>query len=135
MTSFCTVLISCSRRGTMKKVVLALSALALGMLLAPASSADSFRCGNKLVTTGDRTMDVVAKCGPPDWKDEHFEQRLERVYNDPYRKDQDYREPVAAVVDVRVEEWFYNCGPHRFIRILRFENSTLVEIETGGYGY
>lgn len=119
----------------MKESLLAVCALVLLMVLPQASSADSFRCGGKLVSTGDKMIDVISKCGPPDWKDEHFEKRLERVYNDPYRKDQDYREPVAAVVEVRVEEWFYNSGPHRFIRILRFENGTLVSIETGGYGY
>jgi hypothetical protein len=119
----------------MKNAALLLSALALCIMLGEECKAESFRCGNKLVSTGDRTMDVIATCGPPDWKDEHFERRLERIYNDPYRKDPDYREPIAAVVEVRVEEWFYNSGPHRFIRILRFENSVLVNIETGGYGY
>lgn len=119
----------------MKQTVLVLGALVLLMAFPQTGSADSFRCGGKLINTGDRTIDVISKCGPPDWKDEHIEKRLERVYNDPYHRDQDYREPVAAVVEVRVEEWYYNSGPHRFIRILRFENGTLVSIETGGYGY
>lgn len=32
------------------------------------------------------------------------------------------------------EEWFYDCGPRRFIYTLRFVDSKLVQIIKGGYG-
>jgi hypothetical protein len=38
-------------------------------------------------------------------------------------------------VHVTIEEWIYNFGPTQFMRILRFENNKLIEIETGDYGY
>lgn len=34
-----------------------------------------------------------------------------------------------------IEEWTYNFGPRRFIRVLVFENDQLVSIDTGGYGF
>jgi hypothetical protein len=35
---------------------------------------------------------------------------------------------------VTFEEWVYNFGPSKFIRILRFRNGLLSEVKTGGYG-
>ena len=31
----------------------------------PASYADSMRCGNKLISTGDKKAEVLIKCGEP----------------------------------------------------------------------
>ncbi len=36
---------------------------------------------------------------------------------------------------VTIEEWTYNLGPNRFLRILTFRNGVLANIKTGGYGY
>ena len=30
------------------------------------ANGDSFRCGNRVVSTGDSKMEVLIKCGPPD---------------------------------------------------------------------
>jgi hypothetical protein len=37
-------------------------------------------------------------------------------------------------VSVKVEEWTYNSGPDRFLRIFSFRNGTITDIRTGGYG-
>lgn len=95
----------------------------------------SCRCGRRLVSIGDLKVEVIAKCGPPTWTEERKEERIERIYNNSYYKDGELREPLAAKVEVDIEEWLYNFGPNRLIRILKFENGRLVEIETGGYGY
>jgi uncharacterized protein YvpB len=41
----------------------------------------------------------------------------------------------GSLVEVRVEIWTYNFGPHKLMRRLRFDDGELVEIETLGYGY
>ena len=38
-------------------------------------------------------------------------------------------------VAVPVERWLYNFGPNRLMLRLRFEDGTLVEVRTLGYGY
>lgn len=120
----------------MKKIML------LGLLvmavLAAAGDADAFRCGSKLVKVGDSKGDILRRCGAPTWRDSWQEERIERVFGAPYSlggKSWVTRVPVAAVVTVTLEEWTYNLGSSQFMRILRFENNKLVNIETGDYGY
>ena len=38
-------------------------------LLASIVQADSFRCGSRVVSTGDSKADVIIKCGPPDYSE------------------------------------------------------------------
>jgi hypothetical protein len=40
-----------------------------------------------------------------------------------------------SVVEVLVEEWTYNFGPHKLMRIVRFENGLVAEVDQLGYGY
>lgn len=121
----------------MKKFCLAM-ALFILMAFVSTDEAGAFRCGTHLVHIGDMKWDVFQKCGPPNFRDAWEEKRLERVYGAPYG-DWDSsiltRIPFGAVVYVLIEEWVYNSGPTRFVRILRFENSRLVEITTGDYGF
>ncbi len=81
-------------------------------------------CSEQVVSRGDSTSDVIAKCGEPSWKDVHQEEFKERLDTGLDRK-----------VSVNVEEWTYNLGPNRFVRILTFRNGKLVDIRTGDYGY
>jgi hypothetical protein len=71
------------------------------------------QCGNSLVTLGDTRADVFLKCGEPTFKE---------MRSEPHRR--------AVVV---VEEWTYNFGPGRFLRILTFRNSVLSSIKAGAY--
>ncbi len=81
-------------------------------------------CSEQIISRGDRATDVLAKCGEPTWKDAHQEEFKERLDTGLFR---------TAVVNV--EEWTYNLGPNRFVRILTFRHGKLVDIRTGGYGY
>lgn len=85
--------------------------------------ADSFSCEGGIVSTDDRSSDVLAKCGPPDFRDSHQEEVVQRL-GDTKRK-----------VYINVEEWTYNLGPNQFIRIVVLKNGRIVEIRTGPYGY
>ncbi len=37
--------------------------------------------------------------------------------------------------EVVVEEWTYNFGPRRLMRVIRFENGLVTSIRQLGYGY
>lgn len=70
-----------------------------------------WRCDGQIVSTGDPPALVLARCGPP-----HYRQILSGG---------------AGSRATLVEEWTYFQGPNRFIKILRFVDGRLVAIETG----
>jgi hypothetical protein len=86
--------------------------------------ADSFNCAGGIISTGDRNIDVVAKCGNPDFRDTHQEEVIQRFDRDTIQK-----------VYITVEEWTYNLGPNQFTRIVILKNGRVAEIRTGSYGY
>jgi Protein of unknown function (DUF2845) len=86
--------------------------------------AESIDCKGGIVSTGDSRVDLVTKCGEPDWKDSHDEVISERIDSDTKRK-------LIVVVD----EWTYNFGTSQFIRIVTMKNGRITDIQTGGYGY
>lgn len=86
--------------------------------------ADTVSCGGGIISTGDRSIDVLAKCGPPDSKESHQEELGERLDDNTKQK-----------VFVTVEEWTYNFGPNRFMRIVVLKNGVVTNIRTGNYGY
>ena len=92
-----------------------------------ALDAQALRCGNALVSKGDRKIEVVKKCGEPSlvesWREEvavYSETDLKRLV----KVDNNY-----------MEEWTYNFGPNRFIHFMTFRNGLLEKIETGLRGY
>jgi hypothetical protein len=109
------------------KARLALSIL----LLLTAFPAAAFHCGQSLIHEGDSRYDVRSKCGEPADIETRSILRQPVVWYG--------GRPVLAapgsLVEVTVELWTYNFGPHKLMRRLRFEDGELVEIETLGYGY
>lgn len=106
-------------------------ALVLGLALFVASPAFAFRCGTRLVAEGDSRAEVVAKCGEPaDIATQRsvFRRPVVWTYGRPYYIGENY-------IEVDVENWTYNLGPHKLMRRLRFEGGVLADIETLGYGY
>lgn len=98
--------------------------------LAAAAPAQAFRCGTKLVHEGDTRAEVIAKCGEPAEMDERTVLRrpVYWIHGRPYHLG-------YGLVDVSIETWIYNLGPHKLMRRLRFEDGLVVEIDTLGYGY
>jgi hypothetical protein len=109
----------------------------LSLTLVPDGSASDFRCGSKIVSTGDRKFDVLRKCGEPAYIEVREEVRIKRDFGSPFspHEEESGRFPLFVKKLVTVEEWEYNLGSGRFIRYLRFENGILVRITTGDYGY
>jgi len=104
--------------------------LAAATIAAAPAVADSFRCGNKLVTDGDTADKLQSLCGPPTdiTRSEVWRRPVIWRFGRPYYASQD---PVP----VAVEYWTYNLGPNKLMRRLRLEDGLVTEIETLGHGY
>jgi hypothetical protein len=104
---------------------------------APAHAA-GMRCGTKLVSDGDPLYQVKEICGVPDAQARRVETRLVSQWvNGPcvpagHSVRCGYVTQVA--VQVVVDEWTYDFGPHQFVHHVFFEQERLARIETGGYG-
>ena len=90
-------------------------------VFAPATvHADSgFRCkSGRLVSVDDRMSEVLDHCGRPDLVGKRV---VERQIGEDY-------------VEVLLDEWTYDLGRARFIRIVLFENGRVIDVESGNYG-
>lgn len=108
----------------MKRATMLLCLLMLTAALPRGVYADSLSCSGGIISTDDRSIDVLAKCGPPDFKDSHQEEVIQRLDGNTKQK-----------VFVTVEEWTYNFGPSQFMRIVVLRNGRVSEIQVGDYGY
>lgn len=93
-------------------------AISLLLLMAPGSAAADLRCDGRLVGKGDHKVVVRRHCGEPDFVDGPRGGLHYRAWYLPAE-----------------EEWYYNLGSRRLIRILSFRNGRLQRIETDGYGF
>jgi hypothetical protein len=113
--------------------------LLVTLLLAAASvvMADGFSCGSRFITSGDRTYDVLRKCGESSHVEARGEVRVKRDFGPLLSETQTglRRRPLFVEELVTIEEWEYNLGSTRFVRYLRFENGRLTSITEGDYGY
>lgn len=120
----------------MRKIQVMAVLLLLGAALA--APAQAFRCGNRIVTEGDDIGHVVHVCGEPVTVRHWTEVRIRPIY---YHErvtphfERRHRSRYALPVEIHVEEWTYNLGARRFMRVLRFENGRLVDIRATRYGY
>ena len=112
------------------------------LLLLIAGPAFAFRCGSKVVSEGDHYSKVLKYCGEPIGVQER------RIYREgPTRPRVHVEDPNDFVaehevqfyqrsyVEVVVEEWTYNFGPRKLMRLVRFENGFVADIEQLGYGF
>ncbi|MCU0758925.1 MAG: DUF2845 domain-containing protein [Steroidobacteraceae bacterium] len=106
------------------------AAALLSLAAVDVARADGFRCGTRLVVEGSTRGEVLARCGDP--ADVERRSILRRPvfwrHGRPFFLSND-------LVEVPVELWTYNLGPHKLMRRLRLEDGVVVEIETLGYGY
>ena len=121
--------------------MIAISGLVAASLLAPVT-AWSMRCGNYLIVKGDSKAKVLKQCGEPVDKSERYALRSgsypkrgsgisingdEVVVGDRYY--------VYGRTEVKVEEWTYNFGPNKLMRIVRFADGVVEEVKSLDYGY
>ena len=112
------------------------------VIVQDAALAAGFRCGTKLVSVDDTKLEVRYKCGEPASIETWTEERSRYLHyrlkpgDDRHTGKKGYRSRGhGKKTYVNVEEWTYNLGPSRFMRLLRFENGKLKKLETGGYGF
>jgi len=101
------------------------------LLLLASLPAAAFHCGQKLVHEGDSRYDVRSKCGEP------ADIETRSILRQPivWFHGRPFLAAPGSLVEVTVEIWTYNFGPHKLMRRLRFDDGELVDIETLGYGY
>lgn len=114
----------------MKCLPIATLTLIGALAAAGPASADSFRCGTRLVTDGDSTDKVEALCGPPS----SVERREILARPIRYYRGRPYYTSFEAM-PIPIEFWTYNLGSHKLMRRLKFEDGLLVEVETLNHGY
>ena len=98
-------------------------------ILIIAEPALALRCGSKLVNTGDHKSKILKYCGEPTSVEVRI---IVRGYVS--IPDRSHRR-IPGYGEVRVEEWTYNFGPRRLMRIIKFENGLVVSVKRLGSGY
>ena len=113
---------------TLRQCTWILTAGSALLLLLPLP-AHALRCGQKLIAEGDHVSRVLRFCGEPLSIESRFVQQL-------YVGDVTTAHALPALLtDVRIEEWTYNFGPNRLMRIVTIENGRVIDIRTSGYGF
>jgi hypothetical protein len=98
-------------------------ALLLVVLLPSALVAAEYRCADKIISVGDTSDSLFMKCGEPDWNQSHAEEIIETIDKDTKRR-----------IIITVDEWTYNLGPDRFMRIFKLRDGKVVDVQSGDYG-
>lgn len=118
--------------------------LMLPLLALAADPALAMRCKGKLVKDGDHKARVLRYCGEPTASQSRTIVRsgLPNARREIALADGDgsFRREELLIHDrsyeeILVEEWTYNLGPNRIMRVVRFENGIVVEVNGLGYGY
>lgn len=102
---------------------------ALALLAGSHASADSLRCGSRVVSQGDHAAKLLRYCGDPvsvrTWVIERSVISFGTVF----------RPGIGLSEEVLVEEWVYNFGPRKLMRRVRIENGLVRDVRELGYGF
>jgi hypothetical protein len=107
-----------------------ISAALVLALLGASVPAHAFRCGTRIISRGDHASKLLAYCGEPTAVQSRLAQRS---FVSDYGRGRVYI--PGFVEDVLIEEWTYNLGPSKLLRLVRIENGFVTEIRNLGYGY
>ena len=99
-----------------------------GLLIASGASADSVRCGSKLITEGDTIEEVQQYCGEP------TETKRTWITRQPRFEYGGQEIPFEGSEDVPVDLWTYDFGPNKLVRRIRFIAGKVDSIETREHG-
>lgn len=82
-------------------------------LLSASLQADSYRCGRKLVRSGDSAGEVLSRCGPPRYKDRG--KASVRI--------------AGAKKQLAVQRWYYRKSSRSLGRVILIHQGRVVGIE------
>lgn len=97
-----------------RNVLMLLCAL-MWLLPSPSAEADSFRCGRKVVRSGDPQSTVLAACGQP----QHKDTAQETLWSGANQK------------SVRVHRWYYKSSGRKLERVVLLHQGKVVAVQTG----
>ena len=112
----------------MKKIRTIATASLLILGLASASNALAMRCGTRLISKGDHISKLLRYCGEPDFAQTRSAQRS-------------YYNRFGQVLftgfyeEVLIQEWAFNLGPNKLMRVVKMENGVVTDVRHLGYGY
>lgn len=86
------------------------------------------RCGTRLISPGDHETRLLEFCGEPMAIESRYGRRL-------YRGDAHRGFIPGFFEEVVIEDWTYNFGPTRLMRVVRIEGGYVAEITQLGYGF
>ena len=93
-----------------------LTFLATAVLMPALAEADSYRCGRKIVRSGDPVSRLLEVCGKPKRKDSGSETI----------------EVSGVPRKVKVQRWYYKQGSRRLERVVFVYRGKIAAIEVGG---
>ena len=100
------------------------------------TSADSMRCGNKLIVSGDTKAEVLIRCGEPMLKEVLRSESTGRQFrsgSDIQTGQSTDRSEFRRYTETTemVEQWTYNQGWGKFLRLVIFRGGRVDTIEDG----
>ncbi|MGD8592379.1 MAG: DUF2845 domain-containing protein [Gammaproteobacteria bacterium] len=121
-------------------------------VLSPAlADADGMRCGNKLVVSGDTKLEVLKKCGEPDFSETVKMLKTSKTVNLADRTSTNLTSRHSSLSSHHhsgqsgitlgtetieaIEQWSYNRGPTQFIKVLTFRAGRLESVEETERGF
>ena len=105
-----------------------LAGILSGLLIVSGASADSVRCGSKVITEGDTIERVREHCGEP------TETARTWMTRQPRFEVGGQEIPFEGSEDVPVDLWTYDFGPNKLVRRIRFIAGKVDSIETREHG-
>jgi hypothetical protein len=102
--------------------------LITGLLACGAASADTLRCGSKLILEGDSIDKVLEFCGEP------VETKRTWITRQPRFEYGGQEIPFEGTEDVPVDLWTFDFGPNKLMRRIRFVAGKVDSIETLEHG-
>jgi hypothetical protein len=113
--------------------------------------ADGMRCGTKLVVAGDTKLEVLKKCGEPDFTETIKMLKTSKEVNLSNRTGNNLTSRHSSLSSNRhsgqsgitlgtetieaIEQWSYNRGPTQFIKLLTFRGGRLESVEAAERGF
>jgi Protein of unknown function (DUF2845) len=97
-------------------------------LVAASTPAEAMRCGHRLIREGVRADELLRYCGQPLSVESRYAER-------PYGFTRGGVYLPGFFEEVRIEEWTYNFGPRRFMRVVTLENGVVSDVRELGYGF
>ena len=108
--------------------------LILVLLLLLGAQAEAFRCGNKLIRTGQTELEVIRLCGKPASVQQLGYIVRPYVYESRSGLTGKQVQVTGLEEQVRVTAYVYDFGPRKLMRRLVFEGGILQRIESLGKG-